>query len=258
LQSGRARLTEAYLLIPQSCQTDIVISFLPGWEAMRMWVLSRPLSGLAETFSHYLVELGPGGGCDTPEVEPWAQAVLYVEEGGVTLTLSGETYVMEEGGYAYIPPNAEWSVWSKPGCRFHWYRKLWTSAPGVEVPLGFVTRVKDQVPDYMPETEGSWSTTRFVSPYDMSHDFHVNIVNFTPGGTIPFEETHVMEHSIYVLEGKGVYRFNRDWIEMQSGDVAILRAFCPQACYAGGPEPFRYLLYKDVNRHPRLALPGLG
>jgi (S)-ureidoglycine aminohydrolase len=35
-----------------------------------------------------------------------------------------------------------------------------------------------------------------------------------------------------------------------------LRAFCPQACYAGGPGRFRYLLYKDVNRHaalPRLA-----
>ena len=28
-----------------------------------------------------------------------------------------------------------------------------------------------------------------------------------------------------------------------------LRAFCPQACYAGGPGRFRYLLYKDVNRH---------
>lgn len=26
-----------------------------------------------------------------------------------------------------------------------------------------------------------------------------------------------------------------------------LRAFCPQACYAGGPSN-RYLLYKDVNR----------
>jgi len=33
-----------------------------------------------------------------------------------------------------------------------------------------------------------------------------------------------------------------------------LRAFCPQACYAGGPEPFRYLLYKDVNRHAKLEL----
>ncbi|MGO8469995.1 hypothetical protein AB9F45_36645, partial [Rhizobium leguminosarum] len=28
--------------------------------------------------------------------------------------------------------------------------------------------------------------------------------------------------------------------------------FCPQACYAGGPGRFRYLLYKDVNRHMTL------
>ena len=34
--------------------------------------------------------------------------------------------------------------------------------------------------------------------------------------------------------------------------IMWLRAFCPQACYAGGPGRFRYLLYKDVNRHPRL------
>jgi (S)-ureidoglycine aminohydrolase len=33
-----------------------------------------------------------------------------------------------------------------------------------------------------------------------------------------------------------------------------LRAFCPQACYSGGPGRFRYLLYKDVNRHMRLTL----
>ena len=34
-----------------------------------------------------------------------------------------------------------------------------------------------------------------------------------------------------------------------------LRAYCPQACYAAGPGPFRYLLYKDVNRHAAPARP---
>ncbi len=33
-----------------------------------------------------------------------------------------------------------------------------------------------------------------------------------------------------------------------------LRAFCPQACYAGGRVRFRYLLCKDVNRHACLHL----
>ena len=59
-----------------------------------------------------------------------------------------------------------------------------------------------------------------------------------------------MEHGLYVLEGKAVYLLNRDWVEVQAGDFMWLRAFCPQACYAGGPGRFRYLLYKDVNRHP--------
>ena len=99
----------------------------------------------------------------------------------------------------------------------------------------------------------SWTTTRFVDPNDMRHDMHVNIVNFKPGGMIPFMETHVMEHGIYILEGKGVYRLNEDWVEVQAGDFLWLRAFCPQACYAGGPEDFRYLLYKDVNRHMALT-----
>jgi (S)-ureidoglycine aminohydrolase len=81
---------------------------------------------------------------------------------------------------------------------------------------------------------------------------HVNIVTFAPGAVIPFAETHVMEHGIYVLEGKAVYRLNDDWVEVEAGDFLWLRAFCPQACYAGGPGNFRYLLYKDVNRHARL------
>ena len=86
----------------------------------------------------------------------------------------------------------------------------------------------------------------------MRHDMHVNIINMEPGAVIPFAETHVMEHGLYVLEGKAVYRLNQDWVEVEAGDFMWLRAFCPQACYAGGPGPFRYLLYKDVNRHARL------
>jgi (S)-ureidoglycine aminohydrolase len=63
-----------------------------------------------------------------------------------------------------------------------------------------------------------------------------------------------MEHGLYVLEGKAVYRLNQDWVEVEAGDFMWLRAFCPQACYAGGPDRFRYLLYKDVNRHMNLLL----
>ncbi|MDU9007171.1 hypothetical protein QO231_25520, partial [Sedimentitalea todarodis] len=63
------------------------------------------------------------------------------------------------------------------------------------------------------------------------------------------------DHGLYVLEGKAAYRLNEDWVEVEAGDYMWLRAFCPQACYAGGPGKFRYLLYKDVNRHMALRSP---
>jgi (S)-ureidoglycine aminohydrolase len=123
---------------------------------------------------------------------------------------------------------------------------------GINVPEPFVLDEQNVKPIEMPGTNGVWTTTRFVDPADLRHDMHVNIVNFKPGGTIPFPETHVMEHGIYVLEGKAMYLLNEDWVEVEAGDFLWLRAFCPQACYASGPGPFRYLIYKDVNRHMRL------
>ena len=101
----------------------------------------------------------------------------------------------------------------------------------------------------MPDTNGAWATQRFVDPLDLRYDCHVNLVNFLPGARIPFAETHVMEHGLYVLQGTAEYLLNTDWVSVGPGDFMWLRAFCPQACIATGTEPFRYLLYKDVNRH---------
>ena len=256
LLTDRAMFTEAYAVIPKGTMRDIVTSFLPGWDGMRMWVIARPLSGFAETFSQYIVELQPGGGSDTPETDSDAQGVLFVTEGNMTLVLDGTSHALEPGSFAYIPAGSNWSVRNSGDALagFHWIRKHWQSAPGVSKPAGFVTNERDIEPNVMPDTEGRWSTSRFVDPTDMSHDMHVTIVNFEPGGVIPFLETHVMEHGLFVLEGKAAYRLNQDWVEVEAGDFMWLRAFCPQACYAGGPGRFRYLLYKDVNRHMPLAL----
>ncbi|WP_373314141.1 bifunctional allantoicase/(S)-ureidoglycine aminohydrolase [Jannaschia pagri] len=254
--SQRAVFTEAYAVIPGACMTDIVTSALPGWRDMRMWILARPMTGFAETFSHYLVEVAAGGGSSQPEVDGAAQGILYVVSGEVALTLDGAEHVLEAGGYAYLAPGADWHLAAQSDARLHWIRKRWTPAVGVAPPTSFVTQEALGTTVAMPDTDGRWATTRFVDPADMAHDCHVNIVTFEPGGTIPFEETHVMEHGLFVLEGKAVYRLNRDWVEVEAGDFMWLRAFCPQACYAGGPSRFRYLLYKDVNRHACLTLGG--
>jgi (S)-ureidoglycine aminohydrolase len=256
LTTDRARFTEAYAVIPARTLSDITCSFLPHWEGTRLWVLARPLTGFAETFSQYVVEVSAGGGSEQPEADPGAESVLFVVDGSSTITIDGDEHPLGAGSYVFLPPGASWTFRNAgdAATTFHWIRKAYQRADGIEAPDAFVTREQDVAPLPMPGTDGAWTTTRFVDIADLRHDMHVNIVNFQPGGAIPFPETHVMEHGLYVLEGKAVYLLNEDWVEVEAGDFMWLRAFCPQACYAGGPGPFRYLLYKDVNRHVGLVL----
>ncbi|MFC5385043.1 bifunctional allantoicase/(S)-ureidoglycine aminohydrolase [Aquamicrobium segne] len=258
LITDRAVFTNAYAVIPRREFSDIVASYLPFWDKTRLWVIARPLSGFAETFSQYIMEVQPGGGSERPEPDADAEGVLFVVEGEIDVTLDGAAHHLTPGGYAFLPPASGWSLRnnSEKTARFHWIRKAYEFVDGIDVPDPIFTNENDISPFSMPDTDGKWATTRFVDPQDIRHDMHVTIVTFKPGGIIPFPETHVMEHGLYVLEGKAVYRLNQDWVEVEAGDYMWLRAFCPQACYAGGASDFRYLLYKDVNRHA--ALGGFG
>jgi (S)-ureidoglycine aminohydrolase len=255
LATDRTRFTEAYALLGKRTMRDIVTSFLPFWEGTRLWVIARPLSGFAETFSQYIVEVAPGGGSDRPESDASAEAGLFVVDGTVELTIEGVAHALEPGGFAYLPPASTWTLHNRGdrSASFHWIRKAYQPVAGLDAPEPVIANEREIEPVAMPDTDGAWATTRFVDPADLRHDMHITIVTLRPGASIPFAETHVMEHGLYVLQGKAVYLLNQDWVEVEAGDFMWLRAFCPQACVAAGPEPFRYLLYKDVNRHAPLG-----
>jgi (S)-ureidoglycine aminohydrolase len=172
LMDERAVFTDAYAVIPGSTMTDIVTSFLPFWEKTRLWMISRPLSGFAETFSQYIMEVAPGGGSDRPELDPLAEGVLFVVEGELTLTLQGQTHTMKPGGYAFIPPASDWVVKNLSGeaVRFHWIRKQYEPVDGLDSPEAFVVNERDISPTAMPDTEGKWATSRFVQADDLRHD----------------------------------------------------------------------------------------
>src|SRR5699024_8947631 len=131
------------------------------------------------------------------------------QQAGRTADISAD---MGPGGYAYLPPGSAWSLRnasSRPA-RLHWIRKSYEAVDGIETPQAFVTNEADVAGKAMPDTQGRWQTQRFVDPADVRHDMHVNIVSFEPGAAIPFPETHVMEHGLYILQGKGMYLLNRD------------------------------------------------
>lgn len=251
LMDKRAIVTEAYTVIPKGSMTDIVSSRLPFWEDTLLWVLASPVAGFCSTFSHYLVEVETGGGSDQPETEDGVQSVLLVTVGTLALTVNNKSHELKCGSYAYLPPGADWSLHNTGDVQatFHWFRKPYQKVQGLDEPDAIVTHESEAETIVMAGSNGGWTTKRFVDPADLRHDMHITIVSFEPGCVLPFLETHVMEHGLYVLEGKGVYNLNQDWVEVEAGDYMCLRAYCPQACYAGGDGTFRYLLYKDVNRH---------
>ena len=76
LLTDRAMVTEAYTVIPKGVLRDIVTSFLPFWTHTRAWILARPIAGFSTTFSHYIMEVSPGGGSDKTEPDAQVQGVV--------------------------------------------------------------------------------------------------------------------------------------------------------------------------------------
>jgi (S)-ureidoglycine aminohydrolase len=136
---------EAYVFIPKGALQDVVTSRLPHWEKTRLWVLSRPLSGFAETFSQYIVEVSPAGGSQKSEPDKLAESVLFVVDEKVSLTVESKTYKMENGGYAFLPLGANWALTNESENKvvFHWIRKAYEFVDGVDTPPYFVINVDD-------------------------------------------------------------------------------------------------------------------
>ena len=86
LMTQRAVFTESYAFIPRGCFSDIVTSYLPGWDKTRLWLIARPMTGFSETFSQYVMEVAPGGGSDAPDPETGADTEIWLPVISVSVT----------------------------------------------------------------------------------------------------------------------------------------------------------------------------
>jgi len=225
-------------------QADRVNSQLPNWRDTNAKIMTTP--ALGAKFVEYEMFIQPGGGTKQP-VNDGLQHFLFVLEGEATFELDGQTHELAVGGTVWLPPNHPYSLTNNSGAltRMLWLRRRYIELEGMAIPAPIITNEKDV--EAMPEDT---YVEKHLIPYDheLGYDMAFNLLIFEPGTHFSFVESHIMEHGLYMLDGRGFYYLNGDLIEVTKDDYIYMAPFCPQYFAATGWRQGRYILYKDVNR----------
>lgn len=218
-----------------------VPSMLPGWTGCTSYVQISSVMGAG--LNQWLVNL-PKGASGVGETFGY-ELFVYVISGAITV----QQEKVAQGGYAFLPPGINYSVkGTAKSSRVLIFRKRYEPLAGVDAPK-FFTGNEAEVGE-VPFLGDPQARLKTLIPDTPGADMAVNIFTYDPGATLPFVETHVMEHGMFFLTGGGVYRLGDDWHPVSAGDAIWIAPYCPQWFIAAGPGPARYIYYKNVNRLP--------
>jgi (S)-ureidoglycine aminohydrolase len=219
-----------------------VPSVFPGWtDCVPVVLISSALGAKLGQFLISLDEKSVANG-ETGKAE-W---FLYVVAG--QLKVNGNA--LAEGGFAFLPPETKYQIQdAAKNSKLLVFKKNYEPLAGQSAMPFFAGNEK-----HLAETPflgDPHARLKLLIPDSPAADMAVNIFTYDPGATLPFVETHVMEHGILMLSGSGVYRLDTDRHPVMAGDAMWIAPYCPQWFVADGPEPARYIYYKDVNRIPK-------
>jgi (S)-ureidoglycine aminohydrolase len=224
-----------------------VPSNLPGWKnAVCIVNISPAMAG--PRFAQIQVTLEKDG---TGEGNTGVnQYFIYTLEGSGTIDLMDKRHRLEAGSFVYLPPGKDLQVKNSgtAAMKLLIFQKKYVPqkiVPAPDTMTGHEREVKGQ-----PFLGNEDARLQVLLPDHPAFDMAVNIFTYQPGATLPFVETHIMEHGLLMLSGQGVYRLDNDWHPVKAGDVIWMAAYCPQWFVAMGKTPASYIYYKDVNRDP--------
>jgi allantoinase len=199
-------------------------------------------------FTQYTAEFEPGG--VFPNDSP-AQRFVYLIEGELTISASGEEHQLLPGGYCYLAPLHPACLEARVRSRAAVIEKSYQALPPAlankppNILIGHESHLASA-----PLMGDEAISVRLLLPDDPAFDFAVNTLTFQSGAALPIVEIHVMEHGLLMLAGDGIYRLGESWNPVSAGDFIWMAPFCPQWFGALGKGPAKYLLYKNWNRHP--------
>jgi (S)-ureidoglycine aminohydrolase len=222
-----------------------VPSNFPGWK--NATVIANISTSMGARFLQYQITLGPntrGQGSTGP-----LEHFVYVVAGKCESKIGGKKINLPAGGYVFIPPFTEFNYsGAAKGTQLLIFEKRFEPLAGTKKPeilSGHEKSISGQ-----PFLGNKDARLQVLLPENPVFDLAVNIFTYQPGATLPFVETHIMEHGLLMLKGQGVYRLDNDWHPVKEGDVIWMAPYCPQWFVAMGKTPASYIYYKDINRGP--------
>lgn len=236
----RTRISARHALISADGH---VKSTVPGFSGATVVVLINEAMGAQ--FVQLLVTFaarGRAGG-----VANDVETAGYFESGSATVTIEAEAKSCGAGGFFFAPAGKAWTITApKAGTRLTLFQKSFVPLPGFAAPraiIGDATEIKGE-----PFLGDSDARLQVLLPDEPAFDLAMNVFTYQPGATLPFVETHVMEHGLLMLSGQGIYRLEDSWYPVAAGDAIWMAPYCPQWFAAIGKAPASYLYYKNVNR----------
>lgn len=243
LVHSRARVRQRYALFPLE---GYPTSRLPSCDDAEVRVLASP--ALGASFVEYLIDL-PAGKEAICFPDDRIETFCYVLSGSAKLVnVAGAGRDVRPGSFSLLAPTEELFIRAGPATRLLVLRKVFEPAKLKHIPMfksfhGHESEVRTEV-----WADNPHSRLQTLIPDQLQYDLAMNIFTFDPGHGLPYVETHVMEHGLLMLEGKGMYYLDGEWMEVEKDDFIWIGPYCPQSFYATGPTPAKYIYYKNVNR----------
>lgn len=180
---------------------------------------------------------------DIAPAAPGIARFVFVLDGEMNFS-TGET--LGTDCYAFLPPETDATLSAAPSVSF--LLMEWRFVARGSIPAPVFGKVSDI--EGTPLRGDDWLMVQKMLPTDAGFDGEVNIMNFHPGASLAYVETHFMEHGLLMLDGGGVYRLDDMWYPVGKGDAIWMGPHVPQWFGALGRTPSRYLIYKNYNRSP--------
>jgi (S)-ureidoglycine aminohydrolase len=243
LVHSRARIRQRYALFPLQGYPS---SRSPSWTDTEVRVLAAPAMGAG--FVQHHLSIAPGGG-GKRKSDGRTESFLYLLTGRATLR-SPKEHPLVAGDFAFVPHTSDFEISAAEPATALLLHKIYEPADGVEPGKLIIANQRDIPADTWMDNPAS--RLQLLIPDEFSYDLAMNIFSFDPGHGLPYVETHVMEHGLFVLQGRGLYYLNGEWMEVEQDDFIWMAPYCPQSYCATGPQATRYIYYKNVNREIHL------